>query len=60
MASGDLTVEAAGVTIVDSNDDVAITAAIAAINLANTTDKLFVVPVGQQNKFAIFGVERAA
>lgn len=57
MAIGDLTTGT--VTFVDSNDSVAIAAAIDALNLAATTDFLFVVPVAQQNKFAIFKVERA-
>ena len=58
MASGDLTTTT--ITLVDSNDSVAIAAAIDAINLGATTDFLFVVPVANQNKFAIFGVEREA
>ncbi|MCP6727493.1 MAG: hypothetical protein KJI69_05795 [Patescibacteria group bacterium] len=57
MAIGDLTTGT--VTFVDSNDPVAIAAAIDALNLAADTDFLFVVPVAQQNKFAIFKVERA-
>ena len=46
--------------LVDSNDLVLIKSTIDALSLAATTDFLFVVPVGQQNKFAIFKVVRAA
>ena len=57
MPTGDLT--ASLPVIVDSNDDVLIKSTIDGLNLAATTDMLFVVPVGQQNKFAIFKVVRA-
>ncbi len=58
MAAGDLT--ASTPVIVDSNDPVAIKAAIDALNLAAVTDMLFVVSVGQQNRFSIFKVLREA
>ncbi len=58
MAAGDLTTGA--ISFVDANDPVAIAAVIDALNLATTTDMLFVVPVAQQTKFAIFVVEREA
>ena len=58
MAALDLT--ASTPVIVDSNDPVAIKAAIDALNLAAVTDMLFVVSVGQQNRFSIFKVLREA
>ncbi|KKM76971.1 hypothetical protein LCGC14_1374800 [marine sediment metagenome] len=58
MAVGDLV--ASSPVLVDSNDPVLIKSTIDALNLAATTDFLFVVPVAQQNKFAIFKVERAS
>lgn len=57
MAVGDLTTGT--ITFVDSNDPVAIAVAIDALNLAAVDDFLFVIPVAQQNKFAIFKVQRA-
>ena len=56
MAAGDLTTGT--VTFVDMNDEVALAVAIDAINLAATTDFLFVVPMAGQNTFAVFKVER--
>lgn len=58
MVAGDLTTGT--ITFADSNDPVAIAAVIDALNLALATDFLFVIPVAQQNKFAIFKVQREA
>ena len=58
MAAGDLTTSA--ISYVDMNDNVAVIAAIDALNLALATDFLFVIPMAGQKTFAIFKVERAA
>jgi hypothetical protein len=65
MASGDLTAS----TAVICNDMAAVKVAVDALNLAATTDKLFIVPLVYRmetatilyaTKFAVFKVERAA
>lgn len=58
MASGDLT--ASTPVFVDANDDVAIKAAVDALNLATVTDFLIVKPVSGGKKVMIFKAERAA
>lgn len=58
MAAGDLT--ASTPSYVAAGDAAAIKAAIDALNLAASTDMLFVVPVANGTQVAIFKVERAA
>ncbi len=58
MGTGDLT--ASTPTFVDANDDVAIKAAIDALNLAAVTDILVMEPVPGGKKFVIFKVQREA
>ena len=58
MASGDLTTGT--ITYVDMNDAVLIASTIDALNLAATTDTLYVIPMNAQKTFAIFVVEREA
>ena len=58
MAPGDLT--ASLPVFVDANSDVAIKAAIDALNLTVVTDILVIEPVAQQTKFVIFKVTREA
>lgn len=58
MAAGDLT--ASTPVYVKTEDAAAVKAAIDAMNLAATTDQLFVIPVGAGRTVAIFKVQRAA
>tara|TARA_Y100000310_G_C20660260_1_gene804355 strand:- start:823 stop:996 length:174 start_codon:yes stop_codon:yes gene_type:complete len=57
MASGDLTAS----TPVYCEGAAAVKTAVDALNLAATTDHIFVVPVGERNDvYIVFKVERAA
>lgn len=58
MATGDLT--ASTPVYIDAGDDGAIETAINALNLAATTDDLFVIPVANGSQVCIFKVEREA
>jgi len=57
MAVGDITASAA----VICNGPTAAVAAVEALNLAATTDFIFVLPIeGRNNQYAVFKAERAA
>lgn len=58
MAAGDLTASAPA--LVDATDGPAIKTAIDALNLAATTDNLYIIPLPGTKLLAIFKVERAA